>query len=92
MKRVVRSVLEAMGPPSARKRWMASMENVAFIHPTTEFNDRQPDESSVQIGQGSYFERDVTIWLSGDAGADAKLVLGERCWWHGTVIWGRINR
>ena len=47
------------------------------LHPTLEISGRQDFEACIELGPGCTIERDVTIWLSADAGAMPRLELGE---------------
>ena len=60
-----------------RTTWLYSQRRQGHrIHSTLEFTGLLPPYPRIQLGGNCCIERDVTLWFSPDAGADAKLSLG----------------
>ena len=67
----------ALHTPTARDIWFKTMTAQSMIHPTIECLGKAPGVERAVIGKGCFIERDVSLWLSEDAGADPRISLGN---------------
>lgn len=77
-------VLAAHRVREARKRkkqltaWLIECQRKQCrVHPSLEITGLFPPFTKLQVGANTIIERDVTLWICEDAGADPRLTLGE---------------
>jgi acetyltransferase-like isoleucine patch superfamily enzyme len=62
---------------NARNRWLDEARRTSLVHESIEFKGLDPEPANLKIGSNCCLERDVSVWLSNDPGADAKLAIGD---------------
>jgi acetyltransferase-like isoleucine patch superfamily enzyme len=75
---IASALREAARGPDAKERWRLSLPAGSLVHATIEITGHEPDAVRIVLGSGCEIQRGTSIWLSNDAGADAKLTLGDR--------------
>jgi acetyltransferase-like isoleucine patch superfamily enzyme len=64
--------------PSAIEKWLDEVRPTASIHPSIDFIGLAPNHERMKLGKGTFFERNVTVWLAHESDANPKLTLGLR--------------
>lgn len=65
-------------PPSPFQQWLSDAQRRSSVHPTLEMTGLPDGFTQVEIGGEVGMERDITIWMSPDAGAMPRLRIGDR--------------
>jgi acetyltransferase-like isoleucine patch superfamily enzyme len=68
---------ESLREPTAANLWLAEARKKSLVHPSIEFKGLGPDGSNFTIGRTCCLERDLSVWLSNDHGAEPKLSIGD---------------
>ena len=72
-------VMRASNKASSLQVWLQQHNSSdSFVDPRIEFIGRSDWFNCVRIHSGAGLERDITIWISPDTGAEPELILGEK--------------
>jgi acetyltransferase-like isoleucine patch superfamily enzyme len=74
---ILTKVRLALRENSPRNRWLDEARRFSRVHESIEFKGCEPDAALISIGADCCIERDVTIWLSSDEGAQPRLAMGN---------------
>jgi carbonic anhydrase/acetyltransferase-like protein (isoleucine patch superfamily) len=84
---ILRSVRDALRPPTPIDRWIRQARKTCHVHPSLEMLGRF-DPALIRLGNGCSIQREVCIWIAEDPAAAPMLTLSDRVYLGRNVFVG----